>query len=186
VIDGEKYSGVTTMYMAEGLDTGDIIDKTVVELKSDETGGSLFERLALTGGKLILETLKKLEDGTAVRIAQDDDLSTYAGKITKELGKIDFSKPAIEIERLIRGLNPWPSAFTMMDGKMMKIWRADVELGKSHENPGAIVNASKDGIKVATGENYLILKEIQLEGKKRMKVSDFINGYSINSNMLGI
>ena len=186
VIDGEEYSGVTTMYMAEGLDTGDMIDKTVVKLRSDETGGSLFDRLSIEGGKLILETLRKLESKTAVRIPQNNDLSSYAGKITKELGKIDFSKPAIEIERLIRGLNPWPSAFTYMDGKMLKVWKADIEEGNVTEKPGMIVEVSKRGIKAACGENYLILKEIQPEGKKRMDVAAFLNGYSINSDTLGM
>ena len=126
VIDGKKESGVTTMYMAEGLDTGDIIDKKIVELDKKETGGSLFDKLAITGGSLILETLEKLENNTAVTIPQDDDKSTYAGKITKELGHIDFTKSAEEIERLIRGLNPWPSAFTYLDEKVLKIWDADV------------------------------------------------------------
>lgn len=185
VINGEKYSGVTTMYMAEGIDTGDMIDKTVVELKNDETGGSLFDRLSIEGGKLILETLRKLENGTAIRTPQDDKLSTYAGKITKELGKIDFARPAVEIERLIRGLNPWPSAYTTMDGKTLKIWRAEVIKEKVVEKPGTITSASKDGIKVAAGENYLNLKEIQLEGKKRMEVSAFLNGYSVTSGILG-
>lgn len=186
VINGEQYSGVTTMYMAEGIDTGDMIDKTVVELKRDETGGSLFDRLSTEGGKLILETLKKLEDGTAVRTPQDDKLSSHVGKITKELGKIDFTKPAVEIERLIRGLNPWPSAYTTMDGKTLKIWKAEVIEGNTAEKPGTIVSVSRDGIKVATGENYLNLKEIQSEGKKRMEVSAFLNGYSVHSGMLGI
>ena len=185
VINGEKYSGVTTMYMAEGIDTGDMIDKTVVELKNDETGGSLFDRLSIEGGKLILETLRKLENGTAIRTPQDDKLSTYAGKITKELGKIDFARPAVEIERLIRGLNPWPSAYTTMDGKTLKIWRAEVIKEKVVEKPGTITSASKDGIKVAAGENYLNLKEIQLEGKKRMELSAFLNGYSVTSGILG-
>lgn len=185
VIDGEKRSGVTTMYMAEGLDTGDMIDKAIVELEKEETGGSLFDKLAVKGGRLILETLKKIEEGTAVRTPQDETLSTYAGKITKELGKIDFKKPAIEIERLIRGLNPWPSAYTIMDGKTLKIWKAEVENGKVSEIPGQIISVSKDGIKVATGDNYLCLKEIQLEGKKRMDVSDFLNGYSVKSDKLG-
>ena len=107
VIDGEEETGVTTMYMAEGLDTGDVIDTAVIKLDEKETGGSLFDKLAIEGGKLIVETLSKLENGTATRTPQDDEKSSYAGKITKELGQIDFTKPAVTIERLIRGLNPW-------------------------------------------------------------------------------
>ena len=173
------------MYMAEGLDTGDIIDTSVVKLRDDETGGSLFDALSQEGAKLIIETLDKLEQGTAKRTKQDDSLSTYAGKITKELGNIDFSRPAVEIERLIRGLNPWPSAYTTLNGKTLKIWKAKVEEGSTDKAPGEIIEVSKRGIKVATGENSLILQEIQLEGKKRMEVSAFLNGYEINAQHLG-
>ncbi len=185
VINGDKKSGVTTMYMAEGLDTGDIIDTSEIVLDEKETGGSLFDKLADLGGKLILNTLDKLETGTATRTRQDDARSTYAGKITKELGKIDFTKPAAEIERLIRGLNPWPSAFTYMDDKMLKIWNADVLEETVEEDPGTITEVNKKFIKVATGEGYLLLEEIQLEGKKRMNVTSFLNGYNFTANKLG-
>ena len=183
VIDGKKESGVTTMYMAEGLDTGDIIDKKIVELDKKETGGSLFDKLAITGGSLILETLEKLENNTAVT-TQDDDKSTYAGKITKELGHIDFTKSAEEIERLIRGLNPWPSAFTYLDEKVLKIWDADVIDEEVVEEPGTIISTNKT-LKVATADGYLDIKELQLQGKKRMDVVSFLNGYKINSTKLG-
>lgn len=185
VINGDKKSGVTTMYMAEGLDTGDIIDTSEIVLDEKETGGSLFDKLADLGGRLILNTLDKLETGTATRTRQDDARSTYAGKITKELGKIDFTKSAVEIERLIRGLNPWPSAFTYMDDKMLKIWNADVLEETVEEEPGTITEVNKKFIKVATGEGYLLLKEIQLEGKKRMDVTSFLNGYNFTANKLG-
>lgn len=185
VINGDKKSGVTTMYMAEGLDTGDIIDTSEIVLDEKETGGSLFDKLADLGGKLILNTLDKLETGTATRTRQDDARSTYAVKITKELGKIDFTKSAVEIERLIRGLNPWPSAFTYMDDKMLKIWNADVLEETVEEEPGTITEVNKKFIKVATGEGYLLLKEIQLEGKKRMDVTSFLNGYNFTTNKLG-
>ena len=185
VINGDKKSGVTTMYMAEGLDTGDIIDTSEIVLDEKETGGSLFDKLADLGGKLILNTLDKLETGTATRTRQDDARSTYAGKITKELGQIDFTKSAAEIERLIRGLNPWPSAFTYMDDKMLKIWNADVLEETVEEDPGTITEVNKKFIKVATGEGYLLLKEIQLEGKKRMNVTSFLNGYNFTANKLG-
>ena len=185
VIDGEEETGVTTMYMAEGLDTGDVIDTTVIKLDEKETGGSLFDKLAIEGGKLIVETLSKLENGTATRTPQDDEKS-YAGKITKELGQIDFTKPAVTIERLIRGLNPWPSAYTTLDGKAMKVWDATVEEGNVTEQPGEIVEIAKHYIKVATGENYLKINEIQLAGKKRMPMDAFLNGYSIKENILGV
>ena len=186
VIDGEEETGVTTMYMAEGLDTGDVIDTAVIKLDEKETGGSLFDKLAIEGGKLIVETLSKLENGTATRTPQDDEKSSYAGKITKELGQIDFTKPAVTIERLIRGLNPWPSAYTTLDGKAMKVWDATVEEGNVTEQPGEIVEIAKHYIKVATGENYLKINEIQLAGKKRMPMDAFLNGYSIKENILGV
>lgn len=184
VIDGEEESGVTTMYMAEGLDTGDMIDKTVIKLDKKETGGSLFDKLALEGGQLILKTLEKLEKNTAIRTPQNDEESTYAGKITKELGHIDFHKSAIEIERLIRGLNPWPSAFTRLDGKVLKIWDADVVSEEVKESPGTLLKKNRT-LLVATGEGYLDIKELQLEGKKRMDSVSFLNGYQIQEMKLG-
>lgn len=184
VIDGEETSGVTTMYMAEGLDTGDMIDKAIIKLDAKETGGSLFDKLAAEGGELILKTLEKLENHTAERIPQKDEESTYAGKITKELGHIDFNKSAIEIERLIRGLNPWPSAFTYLDGKVLKIWDADVIDEEAKEEPGTVCKKNK-ALHIATGKGYLDIKELQLEGKKRMDVISFLNGYQINNIKLG-
>lgn len=184
IIDGEKETGVTTMYMNEGLDTGDIIDKVTVPISDEETGGSLFDKLSVAGGNLILETLDKLEKGTAVRTKQDDSKSNYAGMINKELGKIDFNKPAVEIEHLIRGLNPWPSAYTTMDGKTLKIWKAAVVDEDFKETPGKVMECGKDFIKVATGKGSLEIYELQLEGKKRMKTKDFLNGARI-ADILG-
>lgn len=185
VIDGEKETGVTTMYMNEGLDTGDIIDKVVVPIDKKETGGSLFDKLAIEGGKLILKTLIELENGTAVRTPQDDSKSNYAGMINKQLGKIDFNKSANEIERLIRGVNPWPSAYTKMDGKTLKIWDADVDDSENDSAPGTITEVGKDFIRVATGKGSLKILELQLEGKKRMKTRDFLNGAKIPDRMEG-
>ena len=125
-----------------------------------------------------------MENNTAVTTPQDDDKSTYAGKITKELGHIDFTKSAEEIERLIRGLNPWPSAFTYLDEKVLKIWDADVIDEEVAEEPGTIISTNKT-LKVATADGYLDIKELQLQGKKRMDVVSFLNGYKINSTKLG-
>ena len=183
VIDGEEKSGVCTMKMDEGLDTGDIIDVEEVELDPKETGGSLFDKLATLGGELILKTLQNLEFGNAQFIKQDDSKSTYAKKMTKDLGHIDFTKDAVSIERLIRGLNPWPSAFTYLDGKVMKIWDADV-VDQSGES-GMVISEDKDSFVIATGDKALKVNELQLEGKKRMKASDFLNGRSIEGSKLG-
>lgn len=185
VIDGEKTSGVATMYMEEGLDTGDVIDVTEIPLEEKETGGSLFDKLSLAGADLILETLKKLENGTAKRMPQNHEASTYAGKITKELGCIDFNDSAVRIERLIRGLNPWPSAYTLLDGKILKIWDADVIKEECNMQPGQIISISRTGIEVATGEGILNIKELQMEGKKRMPADAFLRGYKIIENKLG-
>ena len=183
VIDGEEKSGVCTMKMDEGLDTGDIIDVEEVTLDPKETGGSLFDKLAELGGELILKTLQNLEFGNAQFIKQDDSKSTYAKKMTKDLGHIDFTKDAVSIERLIRGLAPWPSAFTYLDGKVMKIWDADV-VEQSGE-PGTVISEDKDSFVIATGDKALKVNELQLEGKKRMKASDFLNGRSIEGSKLG-
>lgn len=183
VIDGEEKSGVCTMKMDEGLDTGDIIDVDEITLDPKETGGSLFDKLSKLGGELILKTLQNLEFGKATFIKQDDSKSTYAKKMTKELGHIDFTKDAESIERLIRGLNPWPSAFTYLDGKVMKIWDADVV--DADGVPGTVIREDKDSFVIATGSKALKVNELQLEGKKRMKASDFLNGRSIEGSKLG-
>lgn len=183
VIDGEEKSGVCTMKMDEGLDTGDLIDVEEITLDPKETGGSLFDKLAALGGELILKTLQNLEFGNAQFIKQDDSKSTYAKKMTKDLGHIDFTKDAVSIERLIRGLNPWPSAFTYLDGKVMKIWDADVV--DAGGEPGTVISEDKDSFVIATGDKALKVNELQLEGKKRMKASDFLNGRSIEGSKLG-
>ena len=185
VIDGEKETGITTMQMDEGLDTGDMMLKEVVPVDEKETGGSLHDKLAACGGKIILETLQKVEDGTVTYTKQDDSKSNYAKMLDKNLGKIDFTKKAVEIERLIRGLNPWPSAYTKLNGKTLKIWDADVLEGEN-ETPGKIVNITKDQIWISTGEGILAVNELQLEGKKRMNTEDFLRGYKMENAVLGM
>lgn len=180
VIDGEHSSGVTTMQMAEGLDTGDIIEKTEIMLDEKETGGSLHDKLSVLGGELIVSTLVKLEEGTVFRQVQNEADSTYARKLDKNLGKIDFKKSALEIERLIRGLNPWPSAYTYINGKVLKIWKADVMISDEACQPGVVKDIEKNMFIVGTGENLLGIKEVQLQGKKRMSTEDFLRGNSIN------
>lgn len=179
IINGEEETGITTMFMAEGLDTGDMLLKTVVPIEKEETGGSLHDKLSVIGGDLILETLEQLENGTAIRIKQDDKLSNYVGTLNKSLGNIDFSKPAKEIERLIRGLNPWPSAYTFLNGKMLKIWKASVIEKEYTSQTGVVVEVTKDEVIVKTGEGALAFKELQLEGKKRMTTDAFLRGYTI-------
>ena len=180
VIDGEKESGVTIMFMEKGLDTGDMIAKTIVPLEEKETGGSLHDKLMIAGAKLLVETLPKIEQGDIVREKQDDSQSTYAKMLDKKLGKLDFTtQTAEEMERLIRGLNPWPSAYISLDGKTLKIWAADVIKEEHPGEVGTIVKVVKDGFYIKTKEGCLNVKELQLEGKKRMDTKSFLLGYEV-------
>lgn len=199
VINGETVTGVTTMRMDEGLDTGDMILKEEVALAPEETGGSLFERLAKVGAKLCVKTLEAIENGTAVYTPQDHALATHTTIIKKQLGEIDWTKSAQEIERLTRGLNPWPSAYTYLNGKTLKIWRASVlgqeeadrclgrmtqpqeAEGAGQREPGCIVEVTKDSLTVQTGQGLLQLLEVQLEGKKRMNADAFLRGFQIEA-----
>ena len=172
------------MLMNEGIDTGDMIAKKQVRLAEDETGGSLFDRLADTGAELIVETMKMLEEGTAEFTPQNSEEATHTSMISKELGSIEWSKPAAEIERLIRGLNPWPSAYTRLKGKTFKIWKAQVVEVSSSDKPGTIIKIGKDELLVQTGEGALSLIEVQLEGKKRMDVASFLRGCQIEEGIV--
>ncbi|MDD3221567.1 MAG: methionyl-tRNA formyltransferase [Lachnospiraceae bacterium] len=176
VVSGEKVSGVTTMQMDVGLDTGDMLLKAEVALDADETGGSLHDKLSVIGGDLLIQTLEGLEKGTLTPEKQDDSQTgEYARMLDKALGQIDFSKSAEEIERLIRGLNPWPSAYTHYQGKTMKLWRAEVVPGGDGK-PGQIVEVDKKGFIVQTGEKALRVIELQMEGKKWMDAGAFLRG----------
>lgn len=181
VINGEKESGVTIMQMDEGLDTGDMIDKVVVPLAEDETGGSLFDKLSQAGARLCVKVLKDLEEGKAVREKQPEESTTaYASMISKKMGEINWKDSAKSIEQLIRGLNPWPSAYTFLNGKNLKIWKAEADMTQAEKNiPGTVVRADEEGICVACGTGRLILKEVQLEGKKRMDSASFLRGCKV-------
>ena len=193
VIDGERETGITTMMMDVGLDTGDMLEKTVIPIEEKETGGSLHDKLSLAGGALILSTLKKLEEGTLVRTPQTDEGTCYAKMLTKSLGDIDWNQSAVSIERLIRGLNPWPSAYTLWNGKTIKIWAADVTTGREAAaflsesgvpsetgiTPGTVVCSDKHSLVVCTGDGLLSVRELQMEGKKRMDTPAFLRGYPI-------
>lgn len=176
ILDGEEETGITIMHMDVGVDTGDMILQGKVPITPEETGGSLFDKMAVLGGELLMEALEKIENNTAQRIPQDNEKASYVKMITKEMGKIDFSQPAIKIERLIRGLNPWPSAYTYLEGKTLKLWKAEVEQEEYKSLPGEIVWVKKDSFAVMTGEGALIIKELQLEGKKRMSAQAFLLG----------
>ena len=182
VINGEEKTGVTIMQMAKGMDTGDILLQKEVVLDEKETGGSLFDRLMETGAELIVEALPKIEAGELTPVVQKEELATYAGKITKDMGNIDFAKSALTIERLIRGLNPWPSAFTHYKGKILKIWEADVVsecVNAENPVPGTVIAMDKESFTLATGEGALRIRSLQPEGKKRMSCAEFMRGYEV-------
>ena len=191
IIDGCEKTGVTIMQMAAGMDTGDILLQREIPIDDNETGGGLFDKLSELGAELIAEALPKIERGELTPVPQDEKLATKCGKLSKNMGKIDFNKSAVTIRNLVRGLNPWPSAYTRLDGKMLKIWSADaiddknvkeiagnVEVLKNAA-PGTVSFVTKDAVGVATGKGTLVLKEVQLEGKKRMLVKDFLLGNKV-------
>ena len=183
VIDGDKESGVTIQQMDEGLDTGDILLVEKYTLDPKETGGSLFDKLAKLGGPMILKVLQMAEEGSLQPQKQDDAQHTYTKRLSKATGQMDFTKSANELERLIRGLNPWPSAYCFLNGKMLKIWEADVieDTVSSDQDTeaGMIVDVAKDSFDVKTKDGLLRVYEVQLEGKKRMRCDAFLRGFSL-------
>lgn len=184
VINGDTVSGVTTMRMDAGLDTGDMIEKTEVVLAEDETGGSLFDRLSKEGAALCVHTMQSIEEGTAVYTKQNEAEATHVGMISRQMGYIDWKQPAIVIERLIRGLNPWPSAYTRLKGKTFKIWKASAEEGGNGADAGKVIFVDKKQMKIQTGDGILSLSEVQLEGKKRMDIEAFLRGYEVAEGIL--
>ena len=198
IINGERTTGVTIMQMDKGIDTGDMLMKTEVEIDARETGDSLHDKLAHAGAKLIVEALPKIESGDVTPVKQDDGESCYARMLQKSMGRIDWQQSAKALDRLIRGLLSWPGAFTVYRGKTLKIWEeeaaAQEELyGKTptisidEVKPGTVVLVERDAFYVQTGEGILKISSVQPEGKKRMAVRDFLLGYQVKEGeMLGI
>ena len=181
IIDGEEETGVTIMQMALGMDTGDILVTESLKIEDEDTGGSLFDKLSELGGRLIVKALPMIENGEITPIPQDEAKATKCGKITKDMGLIKWDMSAKKISDLVRGLNPWPSSFTKYNGKTLKIWNVKALDEKVDGEPGTVKEVTKESIFVNTGEGVLEIKEVQLEGKKRMLVKDFLLGYTIAS-----
>lgn len=179
IINGEKETGVTTMLMDAGLDTGDMLLKDKVAITEEMTTEELHDQLMAMGGKLLAETVDGLANGTITPEKQDDSISNYAGMLNKETGHIDWSKSAVEIHNLIRGLNSWPVAWSMKDGKNYKFWRTKVENSNSDKVPGTVVELRKNSFCVATGEGLLEVLEIQPPSKKRMSAGDLLRGHGV-------
>ena len=184
IINGEEKTGVTTMYMDEGLDTGDMILKTEVNLDENITAGELHDKMMNIGAETLKETLRLIEEGNAPREVQNHEEFSYAPIMNKSLGNIDFSKSAREIHNLVRGVNPWPSAYTRYNDVIMKVWKTKVLDEKSTKDVGTIIDVSKDGIKVSTIDNVLLIEEIQMPNKKRMLVGEYIKGNTIETGLV--
>ncbi|MCM1127142.1 MAG: methionyl-tRNA formyltransferase [Lachnospiraceae bacterium] len=183
VLNGEQKTGVTIMQMEKGLDTGDMLLERVVPIEPKETGESLHDKLMKAGAELIVEAVPLIEAGAVTPRKQDDSQSSYAPRLYKEMGRVDWQKEAAILERLVRGLNSWPSAYTSYKGKTLKIWEADVIEERGGKLPGEIVQVGKDYLDVACGKDALRIYSVQLEGKKRMAVKDFLLGYDVEPGM---
>lgn len=182
IINGEIETGITIMQMDVGLDTGDMLFSLKVPILPDDTGESLHNKLSITGAKAILEVLVQLELGKLQPIVQGEQTTAYAKMLTKSMGLIDWNKTAIEIERLVRALNSWPSAYTYMQGKGLKIWNCKVITKNAEIKPGTVVHVDKDSFIVQTGNGQLAILCVQLEGKKKMDTKDFLLGNNVAIN----
>ena len=179
ILDGEEKTGITIMQMNAGLDTGDILYQKEIVIGEEDTYESLEHSLMMLGGETIVEALALLEQGKLKATPQDDEKSNYAPLIQKEMGRIDFNRDASALDRQIRGMNPWPSAYTTWRGKQLKLWRARPKEIEQSEAPGEVIEVSKDHFTVATGRGALDIWEVQLEGKKRMTSRDFLLGVQL-------
>lgn len=189
VINGDKESGITLMQMDAGLDTGDILFQEKVEITDEETGESLYNKLAALGGEMIVRCLPEVEAGRLCPMPQNNDESTYAPMLKKEMGEIDWSMPALTIGQRVRGMLPWPGAFTILNGRVLKIWKARParpeelqqvpEQGPDKPGPGTVIYTDKKALYAATGEGVLAILELQAEGKKRMETGAFLLGTKI-------
>lgn len=182
IVRGERETGVTTMLMDEGMDTGDMLLRKEVEILDSDDTGSLSEKLSVLGGSLLLETISRLEDKGLDPIQQDEAQATYAPMLKKSDGEIDWEKPALEIWNLIRGMNPWPGTFTKLGNKSLKLFRSRVV--NSSGNPGEVIEAVSGVLIIACGEGALEILELQLEGGKRLDVRAFLSGRKIEEGLV--
>ncbi len=179
ILNGEEVTGVTTMKMDEGLDTGDILLQKEVSISERDTLESLQSRLAEVGGQLLVETLEKMKTGGIQPIPQDHSKATYAPSLKKGDGYIDWKKSALEIDRQVRAFHPWPGTFTQWDNHLLRIYRGEIRERRSTGKFGTVIWVGLDSIEVETGENSYLIKEVQLEGKRRMGVKEFLSGHPI-------
>jgi methionyl-tRNA formyltransferase len=178
IINGETETGITTMYMDVGLDTGDMLVKKTLSIGPEETAGELHDRLASLGRETMEETLRQLCAGALQREVQDDDQSTYASMMKKEDGRIDWRRSAIEVHNHVRGLDPWPAAYTTLNDELLKLARTSPEETEGGK-PGSVVSADGSGVRIACGSGTLLVKELQLAGRKRLAAADFLRGFPL-------
>ena len=180
VLNGDKTTGVSTMYLAHEMDSGDVIYSEETEIGEKETSGELFNRLMLMGAELLVKTLRAIENGTAPRVPQDDSQASYVGQLDKSYSPIDWDRPPRAVLKQIYGLQPWPVATMELDGKLCRVFGAEYTDSHTDKQPGQIVSAGKDGIKIAcaAGET-LCITELQAPGKKRMAAADYLRGHPI-------
>ena len=177
ILQGEEKTGITIMQMDAGIDTGEMLYQKEIDIERTDTFETLHDKLMVLGGEAIVEALPLLEAGSLEPVSQDEELSSYAPINTKGMGKIDFTRPAYEIELKVRGMNPWPSAYTTYHGKQLKIWEAVAEEQAPKEaSCGKILAVNKDSVVIGTGKGILKVYSLQLEGKKRMSAHDFLLG----------
>lgn len=186
IINGFKETGITIMHMAPSLDTGDIISQKSVEITDTDTASILHDKLSIVGKELLLETLPSIINGTAPRTKQDDSESTYASNISKEDEKIDFSKTKRQIYNQVRGLNSWPGAYTILEGKRIKVWECrTTDENYSNLLDGKVTNIYPDGIGIKCSNGEVVLTVIQPEGKSKMRASDYLNGIQDKKSLIG-
>lgn len=178
VINGEEETGVTIMYMEKGLDTGDMILSRSIKLDEKETAGSLHDRLMELAGPVLLEAMDMIEEGTANPVPQNNDEATYVSVLKKEMGELDFSQDSVTLERLVRGLDPWPGAFMHYSGKIIKLFKVE-PADCAGAVPGQLFTVGRDRLFVGTGDGCLEILELQLEGRKRMSAADFLRGFKL-------
>jgi methionyl-tRNA formyltransferase len=181
ILRGEEVTGVTTMVMDEGMDTGDILLQTEVPIGNEETCENLHDRLGSLGAQLLLKTLEKMKAGNIRAIPQDHSKATYAPPLKKENGHIDWRKGATEIDRQVRAFNPWPGAFTKWGDRLLKIYRGRIRERTPSGKTGEVVWVGSDFIEVAAGKDSYLIEEIQLEGRKKMTIREFLSGHSISA-----
>jgi len=179
LIKGDEEVGVTIMQMDKGMDTGDILMGAALVPEPDETAGTLFSKIAWLGAHTLMDTLDMLAQGGLAMIRQDNSLATAAPMLRKEDGLIDWEKPANEIDFLIRGLDPWPTAYCYLDDKKFQFFKPEVIYQSSGRQPGTLLRADREGLLMATGGSCLLIKELKMEGKRRMPVADFLNGWAL-------